>query len=79
MTTFDLPLAALRWNGHNPMTAGRSTQMPKFGMKAVLTAFTLSRSRQQRPDWERVIIIFSTAVTVGLVAAYLYGKATSRW
>jgi hypothetical protein len=48
-------------------------------MKAVLTAFTLSRSRQQRPDWERVIIIFSTAVTVGLVAAYLYGKATSRW
>jgi hypothetical protein len=53
--------------------------MPKFGMKAFLTAFTLSRSRRQRPDWERLVIIFSTAVTVGLVVAYLYGKATSRW
>jgi len=26
-----------------------------------------------------VILIFSTFVTVGLVALYLYGKATSRW
>ena len=53
--------------------------MPKFAMKAVLTAFTMNRSRQKRPDRDRIIIIFSTAVTVGLVAAYLYGKATSRW
>jgi hypothetical protein len=53
--------------------------MPKFGMKAVLTAFTLSRSRRRQPDWESLVIIFSTAVTIGLVAAYLYGKATSRW
>jgi len=53
--------------------------MPKFAMKAVLTAFTMSRSRQKRPDWERLVIILSTAVTIGLVAAYLYGKATSRW
>jgi hypothetical protein len=53
--------------------------MPKFGMKAVLTAFTLRRSRQKAPDWERLVISLSTAVTIGLVAAYLYGKATSRW
>jgi hypothetical protein len=53
--------------------------MPKFGMKAVLTAFTMSRSRDKRPDWEQLIIVCSTAVTIGLVAAYLYGKATSRW
>jgi hypothetical protein len=39
----------------------------------------LRRSRQQQPDWENFVIIFSTAVTIGLVAAYLYGKATSRW
>ena len=57
----------------------RSIHMPKFGMKAVLTAFTMSRSRQKRPDWDRLIIIFSTAVTIGLIAAYVYGKATSRW
>ena len=53
--------------------------MPKFGMKAVLAAFTLSKSRQRRPDRDRIVIMFSTAVTIGLVAAYLYGKATSRW
>jgi hypothetical protein len=53
--------------------------MPKFGMKAVLTAFTWSRSRHRRPDWERIIIILSPAVTIGLVAAYLYGKTTLRW
>ncbi len=52
--------------------------MAKFGMKAALTAFTMSR-RDKPPDWEQLVIIFSTAVTVGLVAAYLYGKATSRW
>jgi hypothetical protein len=48
-------------------------------MKVVLTAFTMNRSRQKRPDWNRIIIILSTAVTIGLVAAYLYGTATSRW
>jgi hypothetical protein len=53
--------------------------MPKFGMKAVLTVFTMSRSREKRPDWEQLVVSFSTAVTIGLVAAYLYGKATSRW
>jgi len=53
--------------------------MPKFGMKAALTAFTLRRSRRSRPDWDSFIIVLSTAVTIGLVAAYLYGKATSRW
>jgi len=53
--------------------------MPKFGMKAVLAAFTMSRSRRKRPDWDRLIIIFSTAVTIGLIGAYVYGKATSRW
>ena len=30
-------------------------------------------------DWERTIRIVSTAVTVGLVALYVFGKSTSRW
>ena len=52
--------------------------MRRFGMKALLTFFTLNRS-ERKPEWDRIIIIFSTAVTIGLVAAYVYGKATSRW
>ena len=52
--------------------------MRRFGMKALLTFFTLNRS-DRKPEWDRLIIILSTAVTIGLVAAYAYGKATSRW
>jgi len=48
-------------------------------MKAVLAALTMNRSRRRRLDWDRLVIMFSTVVTVGLFAAYLYGKATSRW
>ena len=55
-----------------------SIPMRRFGMKALLTFFTLNRS-DRKPEWDRIIIIFSTAVTIGLVAAYAYGKATSRW
>ena len=55
-----------------------SIPMRRFGMKALLTFFTLNRS-ERKPEWDRIIIIFSTAVTIGLVAAYAYGKATSRW
>jgi hypothetical protein len=35
--------------------------------------------RAERIDWERTILIVSTAVTVGLVALYVFGKSTSRW
>lgn len=40
---------------------------------------TLNRAERERLDWDRIVIIFSTAVTAGLVALYLLGKATSRW
>ncbi|MCK1346830.1 hypothetical protein [Bradyrhizobium sp. CW11] len=35
--------------------------------------------RAERIDWERTILIVSTAVTVGLGALYVFGKSTSRW
>ena len=53
--------------------------MRKVGLKALFTLLALNRARKDRPDWDRVILIFSTSVTVGLVALYIYGKLSSRW
>jgi lipid-A-disaccharide synthase-like uncharacterized protein len=50
--------------------------MPKIGMKALLTIFALNRSKRQR-DWDLIVIAGSTIVTIGLVALYLYAKATA--
>jgi hypothetical protein len=48
-------------------------------MKAFFTVLSLSRAEKKRIDWDRNILIFSILVTVGLVALYFFGKATSRW
>jgi hypothetical protein len=53
--------------------------MRRFPLKAVFALLTLNKAENRRLDWDRVILIFSTSVTVGLVALYAYGKATSRW
>ncbi|MGZ3290519.1 MAG: hypothetical protein ACXU87_21050 [Xanthobacteraceae bacterium] len=53
--------------------------MRRFALKALFTMLSLNRAEQERPDWDRVILIFSTSVTIGLVALYAYGKATARW
>jgi hypothetical protein len=77
--SLDLPQSAFRCPGVKSGELQRpSIPMRRFGMKALLTFFTLNRS-ERKPEWDRLIIILSTAVTIGLVAAYAYGKATSRW
>jgi hypothetical protein len=53
--------------------------MRKSGLKALFSILALSKAGKKRRDWDRIILIFSTAVTIGLVALYVYGKATSRW
>jgi hypothetical protein len=53
--------------------------MPRFGLKALFAILALNKTGRRRPDWDRIVLIFSTAVTIGLVALYMYGKATSRW
>ena len=53
--------------------------MRRLAPKAFFTFLTLGRGEGKRINRERTVVIFSTAVTVGLVALYLYGKATSRW
>ena len=52
--------------------------MRKVGLKALFALLSLNRARE-RPDWDRVVLIFSTSVTIGLIALYVFGKATLRW
>jgi hypothetical protein len=77
--SLDLPQSVFRVPGIKLANVRRpSIPMRRVGMKALLTFFVLNRS-ERKPEWDRIIIICSTAVTIGLVAAYAYGKATSRW
>lgn len=53
--------------------------MRRFAMKALFTALNLDRAERTRIDWDRTVSIVSTTVTIGVVALYIFGKATSRW
>lgn len=53
--------------------------MRKLALKAVFAALTINKADRKRLDWDRIVLIASTAVTVGLVALYVYGRSTSRW
>ena len=53
--------------------------MRRFAIKALFTALTLNKAERTRINWDRNILIFSTMVTVALIALHFYGKATSRW
>jgi hypothetical protein len=67
------------FNGDDIVWARRAASMRRFAMKALFTALAFRRAEKERIDWDRNISILSTAVTVGLVTLYVYGKATSRW
>lgn len=49
------------------------------GLKALFALLALNKTSNRQPDWDRIILICSNGVTVGLIALYLFGKATSRW
>ncbi|WP_456623676.1 MULTISPECIES: hypothetical protein [unclassified Bradyrhizobium] len=53
--------------------------MRRFAMKALFTVLSLNRARRTRVDRDRAVLIFSTAVTLGLAALYVFGKSTARW
>ena len=69
----------LAFNSGDIVRVGRAALMRRVALKALFTALAFRRVEKERVDWDRNILIFSTAVTVGLVALYVYGKATSRW
>jgi hypothetical protein len=53
--------------------------MRKFAPKAIFSILTVRKTAADRPRWDRIALVVSTMVTLGLVALYAYGKATSRW
>ncbi|MCW2020309.1 membrane protein involved in colicin uptake [Bradyrhizobium diazoefficiens] len=52
--------------------------MRRFAMKALFTALTFRKGERERIDWDRRILIFSTVVTIVLIALYVWSKANSR-
>jgi hypothetical protein len=53
--------------------------MRKFAFKTLFSLLTLNKADRRPPNWGRIILIFSTLVTIGLVVLYAYGKTTGRW
>ena len=53
--------------------------MRRFAMKALFMVLNLDRTRRTRIDWDRSVLIASTAVTLGLIGLYVFGKSTARW
>jgi hypothetical protein len=53
--------------------------MRKMPLKALVSLFALNRTEGARPNWDRIVLVGSTAVTIGLIALYTYGKASGRW
>jgi len=53
--------------------------MRKGLSKALVSLLTLSRTEGARPNWDRIIPVASTAVTIGLIALYTYEKSVGRW
>jgi hypothetical protein len=53
--------------------------MRRFAMKALFTALNLNKAERNRIDWDRNVLIYSTLVTIALIALYVWGKSTSRW
>jgi hypothetical protein len=53
--------------------------MRKFAPKAIFSILAIKKSVADTPQWDRIALVVSTTVTLGLVALYAYGKASSRW
>jgi len=53
--------------------------MRRFALKALFAVLTLNSAEQKHIDRDRMVLIFSTCVTIGLATLYVFGKATSRW
>ena len=53
--------------------------MRKIGFKAITAILTIGRGSKQHIDWTLTIAIFSTIVTIGLIALYvLQGRPDLR-
>ena len=69
----------VRATGIVEVIVNSDTPMRRFALKALFAALTLNGAEKKHVDRDRMILIFSTCVTIGLAALYAFGKATSRW
>lgn len=53
--------------------------MRRFALKALFAVLTLNKAQNNHLDRDHIILVFSTTVTIALVALYVFGTATSRW
>jgi hypothetical protein len=54
------------------LAIGAPGHMRKIGFKALAAILTISRHSKQHIDWTLAVAIFSTIVTIGLVALYIW-------
>ena len=50
--------------------------MRKIGLKAMAAILTVGRRSKKHVDWTLAVAIFSTIVTIGLVALYIWQGRT---
>jgi hypothetical protein len=62
----------------SPVFDGRGP-MRRFALKAVFTVLMVNSADKRRPDWDRIVLLASTSVTIGLITLYAYGKVASHW
>ena len=55
--------------------SGVASQMRRIGLKALTAILLLGRRSKKHIDWTLLIVIFSTIVTLSLIALYLL----QRW
>jgi hypothetical protein len=53
--------------------------MRKAAFKALVSLLAFSEADGTRLNRDRIVLVASTAVTLGLVALYIYGKVAGRW
>ncbi|MGC2085233.1 MAG: hypothetical protein WA702_17965 [Bradyrhizobium sp.] len=53
--------------------------MRKMPLKALVSLLALHEGRNARRRRDRMVLVGSTLVPVGLIALYAYGKASGRW
>ncbi|MGJ4944649.1 hypothetical protein ACQR1W_29075 [Bradyrhizobium sp. HKCCYLS1011] len=53
--------------------------MRRAPLKALFALLTFSRDDETPLRWDRIVLIFSTLVTIGLAVLYVHGKVTGRW
>jgi hypothetical protein len=49
------------------------------GLQALVSLLAFSEADGTRLNRDRIVLVASTAVTLGLVALYIYGKVAGRW